>query len=195
MELNLKGIERYKLSKVVYGGITMNEAIEEYLFINNNDWEGLFIIGENQKDISKINLDIQKEFNKGKVCYKSFNGTVLKEGSRVIQNVNNYDLNIFNGEIGYVQSVTSVDNIKYLNVSFGHKVVSYPEKDIKNLNLAYAISRYSTSNVVNCSRVLFLIDTNKDSIEKEVLDNMLEGVKSGLAEIFDINTKKSIVSF
>ena len=57
-------------------------------------------------------------------------------GDKVIQTVNNYDLNVFNGDIGHVLQV-SKDTII---VAFANKQVTYRNRDIEELRLAYAIS-------------------------------------------------------
>ncbi|GAB3162385.1 SF1B family DNA helicase RecD2 [Telluribacter humicola] len=69
-------------------------------------------------------------------------GRILREGDRVIQKHNNYDLNVFNGDIG---SITKVDNQEMeLSVSFkaGKEVkeVRYTKEHLLELDLAYAIT-------------------------------------------------------
>ncbi|WP_051590828.1 AAA family ATPase [Mycoplasmopsis felifaucium] len=60
-------------------------------------------------------------------------------GDKVIQLVNDYDKNVFNGEIGYVTSINNAT--KEIKVDFGTKVVEYSKSEIlENLKLAYAIT-------------------------------------------------------
>jgi exodeoxyribonuclease V alpha subunit len=64
----------------------------------------------------------------------------FKRDDRVIQTRNNYGLQIFNGDIGRVDSVDA----DYLYVEFedvkGKRLVSYPLSDAKDLQLAYALT-------------------------------------------------------
>lgn len=62
----------------------------------------------------------------------------LRCGDRVIQTVNNYDLDVFNGDIGY---------IRHIDHEEGELIVAYPEKEVKylfehtdELQLAYALT-------------------------------------------------------
>ncbi|TXK33771.1 AAA family ATPase [Pontibacter qinzhouensis] len=69
-------------------------------------------------------------------------GRLFREGDRVIQKRNNYDLNVFNGDIG---TVTGVDNEEMeLLVGFkaGKEVkeVRYQKEHLLELDLAYAIT-------------------------------------------------------
>lgn len=63
---------------------------------------------------------------------------ILRPGDKVIQSVNNYDLGVFNGDIGYVQE-TRVDGGKLI-VIFGDRPITYEDEDILDLRLAYAIT-------------------------------------------------------
>ena len=67
---------------------------------------------------------------------------VLRLGDRVIQNVNNYDLGVFNGDIGYIKVVDS-QNLSCA-IEFGQglnqKIVPYEKGDLTELSLAYAIT-------------------------------------------------------
>ena len=46
-----------------------------------------------------------------------FGMRAFRSGDRVIQKVNNYDLTVFNGDIGYIREVNSDDST--MSVSFG----------------------------------------------------------------------------
>ncbi|MCZ6804094.1 MAG: AAA family ATPase [Proteobacteria bacterium] len=65
---------------------------------------------------------------------------VFREGDRVIHRRNNYDLNVFNGDIG---KITRIDNENITCVvSFypDHREVAYNKENIMELDLAYAIT-------------------------------------------------------
>ncbi|WP_114782337.1 SF1B family DNA helicase RecD2 [Botryobacter ruber] len=93
---------------------------------------------------SNLNKVIQEKINPpgaGK-AQLAVGGRLLREGDRVIQKRNNYDLNVFNGDIG---TVTGVDNEEMeLLVSFkaGKEVkeVRYQKEHLLELDLAYAIT-------------------------------------------------------
>jgi exodeoxyribonuclease V alpha subunit len=66
---------------------------------------------------------------------------ILRVGDRVIQTRNNYDLGIFNGDIGRVIDVRTEDMVCEVKFSGGEeRVVLYEQEDISELALAYAIT-------------------------------------------------------
>ncbi len=66
------------------------------------------------------------------------NGFVLRTGDKVIQTVNNYEQNVFNGDIGFVE-YTKVEGGKVV-VSFQGRTIQYEGEGIQELLLAYAVS-------------------------------------------------------
>lgn len=88
---------------------------------------------------------------KGK-AYLKLNQRTLIEGDRVIQTRNNYDLNVFNGDIGFISYIDTEERQVYVNFDIGKKdknpkkrikdknSVIYKEQDILDLQLAYAIT-------------------------------------------------------
>ena len=60
----------------------------------------------------------------------------LSVGDRVMQVRNNYDLEVFNGDMGLVAS----EDDQGLNVSMDRGLVSYAPADLEDLTLAYAVT-------------------------------------------------------
>ena len=87
--------------------------------------------------IKQINTVLQKRLNaeaKGIV----FGDTVYSVGDRVIQTRNNYDKNIFNGDMGIVTAVQP--DAGTLAVDFDGRVIDLERMELVDLELAYAIS-------------------------------------------------------
>ena len=63
---------------------------------------------------------------------------VYREGDRVIQTRNNYDLGVFNGDIGKIKSI-NLENYSCL-IQFGRQAVRYEREDLTEIYLAYAIT-------------------------------------------------------
>jgi len=73
----------------------------------------------------------------------ALNEKVFRAGDRVIQMSNNYDLDVFNGDIGQISELREIGSRKdeYLVVvDFDGREVTYTQTEAKDLNLAYAIS-------------------------------------------------------
>lgn len=77
----------------------------------------------------------------------------FKLGAKVIQTVNNYDKNIFNGEIGYIKQIGTREDgkkiIKYCEVEYPNmvsgtknskKIVEYKSNELSEIELAYALT-------------------------------------------------------
>ncbi|MBX7232582.1 MAG: AAA family ATPase, partial [Bdellovibrionales bacterium] len=63
---------------------------------------------------------------------------IYREGDRVIQTRNNYDLKVYNGDIGIMKSI-DLENFSCL-IQFGSQEVTYEREDLTEINLAYAIT-------------------------------------------------------
>lgn len=65
-------------------------------------------------------------------------GSRFAVGDKVIQHVNNYDKVIFNGDIGYIDTIDI--EASHLQVNFEGRTVDYSLHELDELNLAYAMS-------------------------------------------------------
>lgn len=65
---------------------------------------------------------------------------IFRVGDRVIHRRNNYDLNVFNGDIGRIVSIDTLAPGCEVSFSPDGRVVAYRKDDIMELDLAYAIT-------------------------------------------------------
>lgn len=65
---------------------------------------------------------------------------IFRVGDRVIHRKNNYDLNVFNGDIGRVCDINTVDLTLTVLFSPDNRRVMYRQADIMELDLAYAVT-------------------------------------------------------
>jgi exodeoxyribonuclease V alpha subunit len=65
-------------------------------------------------------------------------GTVFRLGDKVMQTQNNYDKDVYNGDIGFILSIDPVE--QYLKVSFDGRSVTFDWSEADQLALAYVIS-------------------------------------------------------
>lgn len=63
---------------------------------------------------------------------------IYREGDRIIQTRNNYDLGVYNGDIGRIRTI-DLENYSCL-IQFGKLDVQYEREDLTEINLAYAIT-------------------------------------------------------
>ncbi|MEX1302142.1 MAG: ATP-binding domain-containing protein [Desulfotignum sp.] len=65
---------------------------------------------------------------------------VFRKGDRVIHRKNNYELNVFNGDIGTITAIDAADLTLSVAFSPGTAPVQYRQADILELDLAYAVT-------------------------------------------------------
>ncbi|MBT3387388.1 MAG: AAA family ATPase [Desulfobacula sp.] len=65
---------------------------------------------------------------------------IFRVGDRVIHRRNNYDLGVFNGDIGVIQDIDNIDLTCLVSFCPDNRVVHYKQNDIMELDLAYAIT-------------------------------------------------------
>ena len=91
---------------------------------------------------ARLNKNIQNTLNPAErdKAQLEIGERVFRVGDRVIHRKNNYDLGVYNGDIGRIESVQSLD--MYLSVRFesDNKLVEYQKEQISELDLAYAIT-------------------------------------------------------
>ncbi len=86
---------------------------------------------------SNLNAELQELLNpKGDAL--NLAGRLLKAGDRVMQRRNNYDLEVWNGEIGRLESFDAIE--KHARVDFDGRLVDYDFSELDELVLAYATS-------------------------------------------------------
>jgi exodeoxyribonuclease V alpha subunit len=65
---------------------------------------------------------------------------IFREGDRVIHRRNNYDLNVFNGDIGKILTINNEELTCVISFYPDNREVEYQKEDIMELDLAYAIT-------------------------------------------------------
>lgn len=84
-----------------------------------------------------LNIELQKKLNPNHESVERF-GTHFALGDKVMQTVNNYDKDVFNGDIGIITSINKEDSEMIIN--FDGRRISYEFNDLDEITLAYAIS-------------------------------------------------------
>jgi exodeoxyribonuclease V alpha subunit len=87
--------------------------------------------------VSNLNLELQRRLNPD-----SFGITLgnrhLKLGDKVMQIVNNYDKDVFNGDMGWIAKIDQED--RELTIDFDGRLVTYDFSTLDEIVLSYAIS-------------------------------------------------------
>jgi exodeoxyribonuclease V alpha subunit len=93
-----------------------------------------------QLGTQQLNLELQRWFNQSRSDASTVtrDGVSFGPGDKVMQVVNNYDKDVYNGDIGWI--VTIDRDAQTLDASFEGSLVRYEFDELDQLNLAYAIT-------------------------------------------------------
>jgi exodeoxyribonuclease V alpha subunit len=65
---------------------------------------------------------------------------VFRVGDKVIQTRNNYDKDVFNGDLGFVRAIRVVQKKVEMDVAFDDRIVRLEDEDIDDLSLCYSMT-------------------------------------------------------
>lgn len=150
-------------------------AIKMYLkSIKEDGLDDVIIITPRKKDCinstMEINKTIQDKLISNDKPFLKKGNLKFKLGAKVIQRVNNYDKNIFNGEIGYIIDVFKAKSTDEYNnmftVQYPGKTITYSKNELDQIDLAYALtihlaqgSGYKTTIVIIDNSHYILLDS------------------------------------
>lgn len=98
---------------------------------------------------NELNKVIQNELLKDELSYINGFDIKFKLGAKVMQTVNDYDKNVFNGEIGYITEISERYEgkkkeeyciVTYTDIFGKDKLIEYTKKELSALDLAYAMT-------------------------------------------------------
>ncbi len=84
-----------------------------------------------------LNIELQNALNPSGPSLAR-GGYTFRQGDKVMQIRNNYDKNVFNGDIGYITAVDA--NERTLTVTFDSRLVEYDITELDEIVLAYAVT-------------------------------------------------------
>ena len=151
-----------------------------------------------------LNMLLQKRLNpEGPAVQRG--GTLFRKGDRVMQLRNNYDKDVFNGDVGFVQDAFPSE--RRLVVLFDGKPVEYSSGDLDELALSYATTIHKSQGseypavivllhnqhymllqrnllytAITRGRRLVLVIGSRWAVEKAIETNTVRGRRTSLAE-------------
>lgn len=116
--------------------------------------------------VNAINKVLQETFNpKGKII-KTF-GDRFRIGDKVIQNKNDYQLNVFNGEQGIIKSNNPED--ESIVVDFYDKVVEIPYEQVPNMDLSYAMTVHKSQGSESPVTIICMTNSHHVMLQRNLL--------------------------
>lgn len=120
----------------------------------------------NQLGCENLNLLLQEALNPGGVSIRRF-GRQYKAGDRVLQIRNNYDKDVFNGDIGQVERIDR--EIQEVTVNYDGRRVAYAAEELDELDLAYACSVHKSQGSEYPAVVLLMTTHHFKLLQRNLL--------------------------
>ena len=118
---------------------TVTERIpQQFGFHPINDIQVLTPMNRGGLGVRALNVELQHRLNAASEPKVQKFGTTYAPGDEVLQRVNNYDKDVFNGDIGRIAAIDLADQT--VTVDFDGRAVSYELGELDELALAYAAS-------------------------------------------------------
>ncbi len=166
--------------------LVKNRLPKKYGLNSFNDIQVLSPMNRGIIGTRNLNLILQKELNPSKDPLIKM-GRTFHLHDKVMQLKNNYDKEVFNGDVGRIQKIDRIEQELY--VDFEGKLVNYDFSDIDQLMLAYAVSvhKYQGSE---CPCIIMPMHTTHYMM---LFRNMLyTGMTRGKRLVIIIGTKKAL---
>ncbi|MAU13528.1 MAG: ATP-dependent RecD-like DNA helicase [Anaerolineaceae bacterium] len=91
--------------------------------------------------VDALNVALQKQLNgRFGIAEKRLDGKLYRVGDKIMQTRNNYEKEVFNGDIGFVRGFDDDENV--MEVVIDDRIIPYDYGDVEDLKLAYCISTH-----------------------------------------------------
>jgi exodeoxyribonuclease V alpha subunit len=118
---------------------TVTERIpQQFGFHPVDDIQVLTPMNRGSLGVQALNVELQQRLNAASEPKVQKFGTTYAPGDKVLQRVNNYDKEVFNGDLGRITAIVLDD--RTLTVNFEGRAVVYELGELDELSLAYAAS-------------------------------------------------------
>lgn len=176
-----------------------DESIVEYLKIickkikdkkiNLDDFQVLVPMYAGQNGIDNLNLIMREVFNPYDDMKKELNlsNITYRELDKVIQLVNDVDNNVYNGDIGYIEKITSYPK-KTMEINFSGNRVVYEQDSFDNISLAYAISIHKSQGSEYDNVVVILSKSQKRMFYNKLIYTGCTRAKKSLIVIGELES-------
>ncbi len=159
--------------------INENEAAEYVAslyahMVYEKDWRQVQVLSPMHKNpcgVQNLNKLLQEQVNPAVPGAPEINipGNVLRVGDKVMQTRNNYEKDVFNGDIGRVVKIEG----KNLVVSFPDRpegdIVTYEQGEADELQLAYAMSVHKSQGSEYANVILLMVPSHYIMLQRNLL--------------------------
>ncbi len=145
------------------------ERIPARFGFSSDDIQVLSPMHRGEAGVAALNARLQDALNPqwGDLGELKVGERVLREGDRVMQTVNDYGRDVFNGDVGRVLAVSTAE--KRLSVDFDGNVVSYEVFELDELALAYALTIHKSQGSEFPAVVVPVLNSHHIMLQRNLL--------------------------
>jgi exodeoxyribonuclease V alpha subunit len=138
--------------------------------------------------VQNLNKALQEALNpkKGTAQVDRY-GTTFRPGDKIIQTQNNYQREVFNGDIGQILSIDNIEQV--VTVSFEGRAVDYEFSDLDELQLAYAVSIHKSQGSEYPAVIIPVHTTHWIMMQRNLL---YTGITRGKKLVALVGSKKAL---
>jgi len=136
--------------------------------------------------VANLNIELQKRLNPGQsgITRGTWN---FRIGDKVMQIVNNYDKDVFNGDIGWISEINPEE--RELAIDFDGRLVPYDYSDLDEVILAYAISVHKSQGSEYPVVILPVVTQHYMLLQRNLI---YTGITRAKKLVIMIGTKKAL---
>jgi exodeoxyribonuclease V alpha subunit len=136
--------------------------------------------------VANLNIELQKRLNPGQpgITHGAWN---FRIGDKVMQIVNNYDKDVFNGDIGWISKIDSEE--RELVIDFDGRPVPYDYSDLDEVVLAYAVSVHKSQGSEYPVVILPVVTQHYMLLQRNLI---YTGITRAKKLVIMIGTKKAL---
>ncbi len=162
------------------------EIYKEYGFDSVRDVQLLAPMNKGLVGVLNLNRELQLLLNPAGPEVKR-DDKVLRIGDKVMQIRNNYEKDVFNGDVGRIMDINPTK--QEVHVRFGPRTVTYPFSHLDELTLAYAISVHKSQGSEYRGVVIPLLGEHYPMLQRNLL---YTGLTRGRELVILIGTRRTV---
>jgi exodeoxyribonuclease V alpha subunit len=136
--------------------------------------------------VDNLNIELQKRLNPGPsdITHGARN---FRLGDKVMQIVNNYDKDVFNGDIGWISKIDPEE--REATIDFDGRLVPYDYSDLDEVVLAYAVSVHKSQGSEYPAVILPVVTQHYMLLQRNLI---YTGITRAKKLVIMIGTKKAL---
>jgi len=136
--------------------------------------------------VTNLNIELQKRLNPGQSGITRGAWT-FRSGDKVMQIVNNYDKDVFNGDIGWISRIDPEE--REVTIDFDGRLVPYDYSDLDEVVLAYAVSVHKSQGSEYPVVILPVVTQHYMLLQRNLI---YTGITRAKKMVILIGTKKAL---